>query len=185
MDIVEGLTYLHSGWDQVVIHRDIKSSNVLLDWDMRARLGDFGLAKLYQLGEVPNTTRVVGTFGYLAPELAMASAPSTASDVYSFGVVVLEVICGRRPIVMTSPEEEIVLVDWVRQLYLEGKLWEAADKRMEEEECLIKREEMEKALKIGLACCHPDPQRRPQMKDVVSVLVGDHDDGAATALPTL
>lgn len=63
-DVAEGLNYLHHGWDQVVIHRDIKSGNVLLDSDMRGRLGDFGLAKLYQHGEVPNTTRVVGTLGY-------------------------------------------------------------------------------------------------------------------------
>ncbi|XP_059664246.1 L-type lectin-domain containing receptor kinase S.1-like [Cornus florida] len=67
-DVVEGLNYLYHGWDQVVIHRDIKWSNILLGSDMRGRLGDFGLAKLYTQGEVPNTTRVVGTLGYLAPE---------------------------------------------------------------------------------------------------------------------
>lgn len=170
VDVAEGLNYLHHGWDQVVIHRDIKSSNILLDSDMRGRLGDFGLAKLYQQGEVPNTTRVVGTLGYLAPELATVAVPTSASDVYSFGVVLLEVACGRRPIETSATEEEVVLIDWVRDLYARGRVWEAADPR-------IKREyevgDMEMVLKLGLACCHPEPQRRPTMKEVVAVLVGE------------
>lgn len=116
-DVAEGLTYLHHGWDQMVVHRDIKSSNILLDAEMRGRLGDFGLAKLYQHGEVPNTTRVVGTLGYLAPELATMASPTAASDVYSFGVVLLEVACGRKPIEMEAAEDEVVLIDWVRELY--------------------------------------------------------------------
>jgi serine/threonine protein kinase len=80
---------------------------------MRGRLGDFGLVKLYQHGEVPNTTRVVGTLGYLAPELGRVVAPTSASNVYSFGVVILEVACGRRPIDMAATEEEVVLMEWV------------------------------------------------------------------------
>lgn len=169
-DVAEGLHYLHHGWDQVVVHRDIKSSNILLDSEMRGRLGDFGLAKLYQHGEVPNTTRVVGTLGYLAPELATVAAPTAASDVYSFGVVVLEVACGRRPIQMDMGEEEAVLIDWVRDLYSEGKVVEAADRRIRGE---YEKEEMEVVLKLGLACCHPDPLRRPTMKEVVAVLIGE------------
>ncbi|KAK2663668.1 hypothetical protein Ddye_002242 [Dipteronia dyeriana] len=169
-DVAEGLNYLHHGWDQVVLHRDIKSGNILLDSDMRGRLGDFGLAKLYQQGEVPNTTRVVGTLGYLAPELAKIAAPTSASDVYSFGVVILEVACGRRPIDMTTEDDdEAVLMDWVRMLYGQGRLIEAADKRIREE---YEVEEMVMALKLGLACCHPDPMKRPRMKDVVAILVG-------------
>ncbi|GLU12654.1 hypothetical protein SLE2022_293180 [Rubroshorea leprosula] len=168
-DVAEGLNYLHHGWDQVVIHRDIKSSNILLDHELRGRLGDFGLAKLYQHGQVPNTTRVVGTLGYLAPELANVATPTASSDVYSFGVVVLEVACGRRPIEMTKEnEEEVVLIDWVRELYREGKVYEAADSRIEGE---YEVGEMELLLKLGLACCHPEPLRRPTMKEVVAVLV--------------
>ncbi|PON96723.1 Serine/threonine protein kinase [Trema orientale] len=169
-DVAEGLNYLHHGWDQVVVHRDIKSSNILLDSEMRGRLGDFGLAKLYQHGEVPNTTRVVGTLGYLAPELATVAAPTAASDVYSFGVVVLEVACGRRPIEMDAAEEEAVLIDWVRDLYSEGKVLDAADQKVREE---YDEAEMEVVLKLGLACCHPDPLRRPSMKEVVAVLIGE------------
>ncbi|KAE8693162.1 L-type lectin-domain containing receptor kinase S.1 [Hibiscus syriacus] len=170
-DVAEGLNYLHHGWDQVVVHRDIKSSNILLDSEMRGRLGDFGLAKLYEHGQVPNTTRVVGTLGYLAPELATVAVPTASSDVYSFGVVVLEVVCGRRPLEMsTEREEEQVLMDWVRELYGEGRLREAADGRLREE---YDGEEVEMMLKLGLACCHPDPSKRPTMKEVVAVLVGE------------
>lgn len=171
-DVAEGLNYLHHGWDKVVVHRDIKSGNILLDSEMRGRLGDFGLAKLYQQGEVPNTTRVVGTLGYLAPELATVSSPTSANDVYSFGVVILEVACGRRPIDMSKGEEdeEAVLMDWVRKLYCQGKICEAGDWRIRQE---FGVEEMELVLKLGLACCHPDPTRRPTMTEVVAVLTGD------------
>ncbi|KAJ7956179.1 Lectin receptor kinase [Quillaja saponaria] len=175
IDVAEGLNYLHHGWDQVVIHRDIKSSNILLDSDKRGRLGDFGLAKLYQHGEIPNTTRVVGTLGYLAPELATIAAPTSASDVYSFGVVVLEVACGRKPIDMSCPEEEAVLIDWVRDLYGNGKALEAVDQRIKGD---YNEKEMEMILKLGLACCHPQPHRRPTMKEVGALLVGE--EAAAT-----
>ncbi|XP_075492291.1 L-type lectin-domain containing receptor kinase S.1-like [Primulina tabacum] len=171
-DVAEGLNYLHHGWDQVVVHRDIKSSNVLLDSEMRGRLGDFGLAKLYSHGEVPNTTRVVGTLGYLAPEVATLATPTAASDVYSFGVVVLEVACGRRPIeTKVEAEDEEVLIDWVRQKYLEGTLSESADKRIKGE---YEVEEIEAVLKLGLSCCHPDPLRRPTMKEVITILIGEN-----------
>ncbi|CBI14962.3 unnamed protein product, partial [Vitis vinifera] len=178
-DVAEGLNYLHQGWDKVVIHRDIKSSNILLDSEMRGRLGDFGLAKLYEHGAAPNTTRVVGTLGYLAPELATVTAPTAASDVYSFGVVVLEVACGRRPIETWAAEEEQVLIDWVREKYLDGRVCEAADKRIAGQYVV---EEMERVLKLGLACCHPDPQHRPTMKEVVTVLVGEEAAAAPAAV---
>ncbi|CAL1405254.1 unnamed protein product [Linum trigynum] len=180
-DVAEGLSYLHHGWDQVVIHRDIKSSNILLDAEMRGRVGDFGLAKLYGHNDAPNTTRVVGTLGYLAPELASSAVPSAASDVYSFGVVVLEVACGRRPIELGSEaEDDRVLLDWVRDLYAEGRVAAAADERVRGE---FGAEEMETVLKLGLACCHPDPERRPDMKEVAAVLVGEEEDPDPEATP--
>ncbi|XP_050376288.1 L-type lectin-domain containing receptor kinase S.1 [Argentina anserina] len=178
-DVAEGMNYLHYGWEKMVVHRDIKSSNILLDLEMRGRLGDFGLAKLYEHGEVPNTTRVVGTLGYMAPELATLAAPTAASDVYSFGVVLLEVACGRKPIEMEAEEEEEeVLVDWVRELYFKGRVREAADQRIKGE---YDEEEMEIALKLGLSCCHPDPHRRPNMKEIVTILVGETGSGPAPA----
>ncbi|KAK1289670.1 L-type lectin-domain containing receptor kinase S.1 [Acorus calamus] len=169
VDVAEALHYLHHGWDQVVLHRDIKAGNILLDSEMRGRLGDFGLAKLYQHGQAPSATRVVGTLGYLAPELARLPAPTAASDVYGFGVVALEVACGRRPIDGSSDDEPL-LVDWVRGLYDLGKLLEAADVRLEGRYDVA---EMELVLKLGLACCHPIPENRPMMKDVVELLIGE------------
>lgn len=170
-DVAEGLNYLHHGWEQVVVHRDIKSSNVLLDLDMRGRVGDFGLAKLYSQGEEPGTTRVVGTLGYLAPELAMLAAPTAASDVYSFGVVVLEVVCGRKPIeTWQEREEDMVLVDLVRDKYEERRLSELVDVRIKGE---YEVEELEGVLKLGLSCCHPNPLHRPTMKEVVALLSGE------------
>ncbi|XP_073107912.1 L-type lectin-domain containing receptor kinase S.1-like [Elaeis guineensis] len=167
-DVAEGLQYLHQGWEQVVLHRDVKSSNILLDGEMRGRLGDFGLAKLYERGAAPSNTRVVGTLGYLAPELALAATPTVASDVYSFGVVVLEAACGRRPIERAArvEDEDWVLVEWVREMYAEGRLVEVAEKRME-----FREEEMELVLKLGLACCHPEPEKRPAMSEVVALLL--------------
>ena len=172
-DVGEALAYLHGGYDQVVIHRDVKSSNILLDSEMRARLGDFGLAKLYGHGEAPGTTRVVGTLGYMAPELASSAAPTAASDVYSFGVVALEVACGRRPIEMDAPEDEAVLVDWVRDLYVAGRVRDAIDPRLEGGGSGGGPEEVEVVLKLGLTCCHPDPLRRPTMTEVLAVLLGE------------
>lgn len=100
------------------------------------------------------------------------AVPSQASDVYSFGVVVLEVVCGRRPIAISAGEDEAVLIDWVRSLYARGTIREAVDERIRGE-CSM--EEVEAVLKLGLACCHPDPARRPCMKDVVALLLGGDD----------
>lgn len=93
-----------------------------------------------------------------------------ASDVYSFGMVLLEVACGRKPIMIKAEEDEVVLIDWVRGLYARGRVGEAADSRIQGQ---YEAEEMETTLKLGLACCHPDPMRRPNMHEIVSVLVGE------------
>ncbi|XP_057485322.1 L-type lectin-domain containing receptor kinase S.1-like [Actinidia eriantha] len=164
-DVAEGLSYLHHGWDHLVLHRDIKTSNILLDSGMRGRLGDFGLAKLYKHGQAPATTRLVGTIGYMAPELVFTSS-TAASDVYSFGVVVLEAACGRRPTHLLS-DDDPPLIDWVRGLLEEGRLLEAADWRLGGE---YNKDDMELVLNLGLRCCNPDPQLRPTMKEVVALL---------------
>ncbi|CAN4095839.1 unnamed protein product [Withania somnifera] len=110
--VASGLLYLHEEWEQTVIHRDIKAGNVLLDSEMNGRLGDFGLAKLYERGADPSTTRVVGTLGYLAPELTKTGKPTTSSDVFAFGALLLEVARGRRPsmrLVVRYLEGEVAL----------------------------------------------------------------------------
>ncbi|XP_043703965.1 L-type lectin-domain containing receptor kinase S.1-like [Telopea speciosissima] len=180
VDVAEGLNYLHHGWDQLVLHRDIKPSNILLDSDMRGRLGDFGLAKLYQHGQAPGTTRVVGTLGYLAPELVNVGA-TAASDVYSFGVTMLVVVCGRSPIeCYGDEEEEQLLVDWVRKLHGKGRICEVVHPKIAKE-CEGRVGDVKRVLMLGLACCSPDPQHRPTMKQVVAVLMGAVAEGLASA----
>ncbi|KAM3382726.1 hypothetical protein P3S68_008301 [Capsicum galapagoense] len=97
-DVASGVLYLHEEWEAKVLHRDIKSSNVLLDKEMHARLDDFGLARIYDHVQVANATQVVGTVGYLAPEFVKTGRASTQTDVFGYGVLILEVMCGRRPI---------------------------------------------------------------------------------------
>ncbi|ERN07995.1 hypothetical protein AMTR_s00012p00255000 [Amborella trichopoda] len=167
--VATALLYLHEQWEQVVIHRDVKASNVLLDTDMNARLGDFGLAKLYERGSNLQTTRVVGTFGYLAPELSRTGKATTESDVFSYGAVLLEVACGRRPIERQG-SPKAVLVDWVWECFKEGRLLDVADPRLEG---CFEIEEMTMVLRLGLWCSHPVPTARPSMRQVCQILDGD------------
>uniref|UniRef100_A0A1S4AYS8 non-specific serine/threonine protein kinase n=1 Tax=Nicotiana tabacum TaxID=4097 RepID=A0A1S4AYS8_TOBAC len=107
-----GIAYLHEDCCPRIIHRDIKSSNILLDNNFEARVSDFGLAKLAQDAESHITTRVVGTFGYMAPEYASTGKLTEKSDVYSFGVVLLELITGRKPVDTSQPSGQENLVEW-------------------------------------------------------------------------
>ena len=165
--VASGLLYLHEDWEQIVIHRDIKASNVLLDSELNGRLGDFGLARLYDHGTDPLTTHIVGTMGYLAPELARTGKATTATDVFAFGVFLLEVVCGRRPV---QPKvEELVLMDWVVESWRRGTLLETVDPRLGEE---YFAKEVELVLKLGLLCSHPVPTVRPSMRHVMQIMDG-------------
>jgi hypothetical protein len=168
--IASCLVYLHEEWEKVVIHRDIKPSNVLLDSDMNARLGDFGLARLYDHDTDPQTTHVVGTIGYLAPELGHTSKATPLTDVFSFGMFLLEITCGRRPISENSQESQCMLVDWVLERWISGSLLETVDSRLQgnystAEACL--------ALKLGLLCSHPFSNSRPTTRQVMQYLDGE------------
>ncbi|RLM85063.1 hypothetical protein C2845_PM04G07330 [Panicum miliaceum] len=167
-----GLLYLHEHWEQVVIHRDIKASNVLLNGDMNGRLGDFGLARLYNHGTEPQTTRMAGTFGYIAPELARTGKSSPLTDVFAFGVLLLEITCGRRPIEGRAQDTPFILVDWVTEHWHTGSLMEAMDRRLQSD---YNTDEVCLALKLGLWCSHPLPNARPSMQQVMLYLeVRDH-----------
>ncbi|XP_020519829.1 L-type lectin-domain containing receptor kinase S.4-like [Amborella trichopoda] len=168
-DIAAALLYLHEEWEQVVVHRDVKASNVLLDSEMNGRLGDFGLSRLYEHGSNPRTTHIVGTLGYLAPELTRTYKATTEADVYAYGALMLEVACGRRPVEPKAAVEEMLLVEWVQELYSEGKIADASDQRLNG---WYMKEEMEMVLKLGLLCTHPQPQARPSMRHVWQALGG-------------
>ncbi|KAK9168062.1 hypothetical protein Syun_000202 [Stephania yunnanensis] len=168
-DMASALLYLHEDWDQVVIHRDVKASNVLLDADMNGRLGDFGLARLYDHGDDnPRTTQVVGTLGYLAPELARTGKATTSSDVFAYGTLLLVVACGRGP--LNPNVENSTLMDWVIDCYQAGQILEAMDKNLN---LSYDVEEAELVLKLGLLCMHNKPELRPSIRQVSRYLNGD------------
>lgn len=164
------LLYLHEDWEQIVLHRDIKPANILLDADLNGKLGDFGLARLYDHGSIPRTTKLVGTFGYMAPELMRTGHASTSTDVYAFGVFMLEVACGRRPIEQEESPEMVILVDRVTDSWRRGTILDVSDPRLEG---LYPEEQMELVLKLGLFCSHLNPEARPNMRQVMQYLDGD------------
>jgi len=168
--VAYGLLYLHEEWEQVVLHRDVKASNVLLDAELNGRLGDFGLARLYDHGTNSQTTHVVGTVGYLAPELPRTGRASTCSDVFAFGAFMLEVACGRRPIELQA--QEVILVDWISEFWRKGDILDASDPRLGGNYVV---EEMVMVLKLGLFCSHALPEARPTMRQVTQFLDGDAD----------
>ncbi|KAL9277790.1 hypothetical protein ACSQ67_024985 [Phaseolus vulgaris] len=168
-DVAHGILYLHDGWEVKVLHRDIKSSNVLLDKDMNARLGDFGLATMHHHEQIGHTSQVIGTVGFMAPELIHTGRASTQTDVFSFGVLVLEVVCGRRPNEQNKPTSIV----WLMRLMERGEECSALDERLKgRSECDI--DEVKRVLHLGLLCTHPDPHVRPSMRQVVKVLEGEN-----------
>ncbi|KAG6734865.1 hypothetical protein I3843_01G281400 [Carya illinoinensis] len=168
--VASGLQYLHEEWEQTVVHRDIKAGNVLLDSDFNGKLSDFGLAKLYEHGSNPITTKVVGTLGYLAPELTRIGKPTTSSDVFAFGALLLEVACGRRPVDSKASAEEILLLEWVWEKWCEGAILDVIDSRLDG-----KFDEVEAVLvlKLGLMCSNYAPEARPPMRLLVRYLEGE------------
>lgn len=168
--VASALAYLHHECDRRVIHRDVKSSNVMLDEAYRARLGDFGLARQAEHGASPDATAAAGTMGYLAPEYMLTGRATEATDVFSFGALVLEVACGRRPIGTEGRCNN--LVEWVWSLHGEGRVLDAVDPRLGGE---YDEGEMRRVLLVGLACSSPEPALRPGMRTVVQILSGEAD----------
>ncbi|CAN6213031.1 unnamed protein product [Urochloa humidicola] len=169
-DVASGLFYLHEKWEKVVIHRDIKASNVLLDGGMIAHLGDFGLARLYDHGTDLQTTHVVGTMGYIAPELSRTGKASPLTDVFAFGTFLLEVTCGKRPVSNSVQHGRAMLVDRVLEYWHKGALQETVDSRLQGN---YNVDEVQMVLTLGLMCSHPFPGERPSMRQVMQYLDGD------------
>ncbi|CAM6122013.1 unnamed protein product [Calypogeia fissa] len=167
--IAAAVEYLHHGCPRQVIHRDIKSSNIMLDKDWNAKLGDFGLARLVDYEKTPDITMVAGTFGYIAPEVAASGRFTEKADIFAFGAVVLEIACGRKALLPRVPPEEMILVDWVWRSLSEGDLLSTVDKGLKKYDTYW----MEVLLCIGLLCSHPNPLARPSMKQIARILAGE------------
>ncbi|QCE15721.1 probable receptor-like serine/threonine-protein kinase At5g57670 [Vigna unguiculata] len=169
--IAEALNYLHSKDDQPVIHRDVKSSNVLLSEDFEPQLSDFGLAKWASTSSSHITcTDVAGTFGYLAPEYFMYGKVNDKIDVYAFGVVLLELLSGRRPINRDYPKGQESLVMWASPILNSGKVLQLLDPSLGEN---YDHEEMEKMVLAATLCIKRAPRARPQMNIILKLLQGD------------
>lgn len=174
--LAQALEYLHNGCEKRILHRDIKASNVMLDSDFNAKLGDFGLARMIQQSEMTHhsTKEIAGTPGYMAPETFLNGRATVETDVYAFGVLMLEVVSGKKPSYVLVKENESnynnSIVNWLWELYRNGTIMEAADPRMGS---LFAEEELKSVLLLGLACCHPNPNQRPSMKTVLKVLTGE------------
>ncbi|KAF5810034.1 putative protein kinase RLK-Pelle-RLCK-VIIa-1 family [Helianthus annuus] len=164
-----GLEYLHDKMNPPVIYRDLKGSNILLGEDYHAKLSDFGLAKVGPLGDKTHvSTRVMGTYGYCAPDYAMTGQLTFKSDIYSFGVVLLELITGRKAIDNTRSAAEQNLVAWARPLFKDRrKFWQMADPVLEGEYPV---RGLYQALAIAAMCVQEQPNMRPLIADVVTAL---------------
>ncbi|CAN6685047.1 unnamed protein product [Malus baccata var. baccata] len=172
--VASALHYLQNEYDQKVVHRDLKASNIMLDSDFNARLGDFGLARA--LDQERNSyaelelAGVPGTMGYVAPECFHTGKATPESDVFGFGAVVLEIVCGRSPgIKILHEHQQYSLVDWVWMLHREGRIEEAVDERLKNDYVF---DEAIKLLLLGLACSHPIARERPQTQAVCQIISG-------------
>ncbi|KAJ9135525.1 hypothetical protein P3X46_032703 [Hevea brasiliensis] len=166
----KGLAYLHEGLEPKVVHRDVKSSNILLDKKWNPKVSDFGLAKLLGSESSYVTTRVMGTFGYVSPDYASTGMLNEGSDVYSFGVLLMEMITGRSPIDYSRPAGEMNLVDWFKGMVASHRGEEVLDPLIEVQPS---PRAFKRTLLVCLRCIDLDAIKRPKMGQVVHMLDAD------------
>ncbi|GKU96784.1 hypothetical protein SLEP1_g9978 [Rubroshorea leprosula] len=170
LGMAKGLAYLHEGLEPKVVHRDVKSSNILLDRQWHPKVSDFGLAKLLCSERSYVTTRVMGTFGYVAPEYACTGMLNEKSDVYSFGILIMEIITGRSPVDYSRPQGEVNLVDWLKTMVGNRKAEEVVDPKLPE---MPASKALKRVLLVALRCVDPDATKRPKMGHVIHMLEAD------------
>ncbi|KAG7025695.1 Tyrosine-sulfated glycopeptide receptor 1, partial [Cucurbita argyrosperma subsp. argyrosperma] len=162
-----GLAYMHQICEPHIVHRDIKSSNILLDEKFEAHVADFGLSRLINPYQTHVTTELVGTLGYIPPEYGQAWVATLRGDMYSFGVVMLELLTGKRPVEITKPKASREVVGWVQQMRNEGKQDEVFDPILRGKGF---EEEMLQVLDVACMCVSQNPFKRPTIKEVVDWL---------------
>ncbi|QCE10163.1 serine/threonine-protein kinase PBS1 [Vigna unguiculata] len=167
--IARGLAFLHEESTLKVVHRDLKTSNVLLDEDLNPKISDFGLARL-RVGENTHiSTRIAGTWGYMAPEYAMHGYLTEKADIFSFGVVISEIVSGKRNTIRQSKGEAFYLLDWARLLNERGNIIELVDPKLNLD---FNEDEVRLIVKVALHCTHVNSSYRPCMSSVLSMLEG-------------
>nr|GEU93456.1 probable receptor-like serine/threonine-protein kinase At4g34500 [Tanacetum cinerariifolium] len=163
----KGLAYLHEGLEPKVVHRDVKSSNILLDRKFNAKVSDFGLAKLLGSEKSYVTTRVMGTFGYVSPDYASTGMLNECSDVYSFGVLLMEIVTGRSPVDYSKAPGEMNLVDWFKGMVASRRGEELLDPKISVQP---PPRSLKRVLLVCLRCIDMDGNKRPKMGQIVHML---------------
>lgn len=161
-----GLAYLHHECSPKIVHRDIKSSNILLNENMEPHISDFGLAKLLVDEDAHVTTVVAGTFGYLAPEYLQSGRATEKSDVYSFGVLLLELVTGKRPTDPSFVKRGLNVVGWMNTLLKENRLEDVVDRKCSD----VNAETLEVILELAARCTDSNADDRPSMNQVLQLL---------------